>query len=339
MKDILDTFEPEIARAFAEAVERITDDVRLDLLQTAIRDGNVQQILNLVPVTGEQVEPLRIALQNTYAAAGNYTVSNLRKRARKAGLASAVGFFDSGSPHAVQWLQDLSSRLVVEIGNDTRSNLQSLIARSTQLGHGPRRTALDIVGRLNNSTRKREGGIVGLTRQQYQWSVNAEDELNDPTRMNDYLKRDLRDRRFDPTVRRAIRDDKPIPQGKIAAMTSRYRARTLMYRGQNIARTEVTAAASTAQQHGVDKIIRDGVVDSQDVKRIWDAANDAFVRNSHAFMDGQVRGPGEPFVDGEGLLLQYPGDRGAPARTTINCRCFLRLDVDFVASAKRRGDF
>ena len=51
------------------------------------------------------------------------------------------------------------------------------------------------------------------------------------------------------------------------------------------------------------------------------------VRPWHLDMDGQKQPPGEPFTDGLGNSLMYPGDLLAPPETRINCRCTLGFEV------------
>jgi len=38
-------------------------------------------------------------------------------------------------------------------------------------------------------------------------------------------------------------------------------------------------------------------------------------------MDGQEVGLEEPFTDGDGNRLMFPGDPNAPPATTVSCRC------------------
>jgi uncharacterized protein with gpF-like domain len=63
----------------------------------------------------------------------------------------------------------------------------------------------------------------------------------------------------------------------------------------------------------------------------WRTAEDDRVRDAHVVMDGQTVAMGDFFIDGDGNLLEYPGDFRAPPETTINCRCWREPVVDFFA--------
>lgn len=68
--------------------------------------------------------------------------------------------------------------------------------------------------------------------------------------------------------------------------------------------------------------------------RMWNSPfGDDRVREPHRDADGQLRLLDEAFTVG-GVAMQYPGDPSAPADTTINCRCHLRLSsADRTAAA------
>ena len=77
------------------------------------------------------------------------------------------------------------------------------------------------------------------------------------------------------------------------------------------ARTMVTGAENKGRQNRYDEYEKEGLV----INKVWIATPDGHTRNWHLSMDGQEVRYNEPFEDGLGNLLQYPGDPGAPANT------------------------
>ena len=62
---------------------------------------------------------------------------------------------------------------------------------------------------------------------------------------------DLRDHRFDATIRRAQREVVPLSQDRIEKMLGRYRERFIKYRAEVIARTESSAGGPRRESRGV----------------------------------------------------------------------------------------
>jgi len=237
--------------------------------------------------------------------------------------------FNVRNPAAERWLADRSGRMISDIVSDQLTMIRNFLRVGMERGNNPRTVALDLVGRINPATGRRENGVIGLTDSQAQWVRNYEDELRSESPL-DALQRQLRDKRFDSIVKRAAESGEAIADSDIDAMVTSYTNRALRYRAENIARTEAMAALHEGQQQALAQAL-DAGIDPAAVGGIWRTAQDDRVRDSHEAMDGQRQPYGQPFISGDGNFLRYPGDPLAPAEETINCRCWLEPDIDFLA--------
>ena len=221
--------------------------------------------------------------------------------------------FALGNPLAEQLARELGSTLIRQITDETRQQARQVIADGIAQGVNPRTTALNLVGVTDRATGSRVGGIVGLTSQQLGWAAQAADELSGEPPSAAYLERQARDRRFDSTVRRAIREGRAIPEAQRAMMIRRYRARLLKLRGETIARTESIAALNGGRYEATRQMVERGLATPDRIVLTWSDSRDARVRDLHRMMNGQQRRFGEPFVSPTGALLRYPGDVGLGA--------------------------
>ncbi len=139
------------------------------------------------------------------------------------------------------------------------------------------------------------------------------------------LTRTLRDRRFDGTIRRAIRDGKQLKAEQIQRMVERYRLRLLKARALRIARTESTMGSNAANDFLWQQAIGEGRVDASRVVRRWVTRGDANVREAHRSTPGlnpNGRRMGEAFNTPLGPMMR-PGDPAGSAANRVNCRCRL----------------
>lgn len=95
-------------------------------------------------------------------------------------------------------------------------------------------------------------------------------------------------------------------------------------RAEVIARTETTRAAG----FGAQEAMQQGNVE----RKQWISSRDAFVRDAHAELDGQIVEADKPFT-WEGNTAMYPGGF-AKAALSINCRC-ISVAIPDEASAAR----
>ena len=322
----IDALEPSIARAFLAAVADMRDGARINALSAAIAAGDLERAAQLAGITPGAWANVTESTRRAYAVGGGFTAGD---------APVALGFkFDMNNPRAERWLRDHSSGFVTRINDDQLDAIRETVNAGTAAGRNPRATALDIVGRVNRTTKRRTGGIVGLSEPQARYVTTARAELlsGDPDLMQNYLTRTRRDHRFDGVVRRAIADGRAVASADVDRLVGRYADRLLQTRGNAIARTEAINAFNEAADESLRQAIDQGHLNPESVVRIWDDVGDIRTRASHRSMDGQERGVNEPFQAPDGSLLMHPGDSslGAPPEQVIQCRCTVRHDVDWI---------
>ena len=165
---------------------------------------------------------------------------------------------------------------------------------------------------------------VGLTQRQVA-SVNnfrrlLTDAREDGLPSRQALNRALRDGRFDRTILRAIREDRPLTNQQVERMVTRYRERYVQYRSEVIARTEAWRAVNQGTEEMYQQAVDAGQIRPEQMTRTWVTARDERVRSSHARLNGEQRGYNETW-QGDNGELRYPGDPLAPASETVQCRC------------------
>lgn len=89
------------------------------------------------------------------------------------------------------------------------------------------------------------------------------------------------------------------------------------------ARTMTTAAENQGRLDRYDDYESKGLI----MQKVWIATGDSRTRDWHLSLDGQEVDKDEPFVDGNGNELQYPGDPDAAPETVWNCRCSMRSHI------------
>ena len=325
---LVNLFVRDIRSAFLAAISDVVDNVTLQRVIDAITAGDVDRAFRELGFSQAAMRPLTAAIERAYEQGGVFTVDNFPKKVTR-----GIFRFDVRNSRAEAWLRDKSSTLVTRLTDDARQNVRTVITQGMEEGRNPRNVALDIVGRVDPVTKKRTGGIVGLAANQEEWVTNTRRDLLE---LNDhYFTRELRDKRFDGIVRKAIADGKPLDSATVEKLVGRYRDKALKYRGDMIARTEALQSLNASEYESIRQAVDAGITREQDVQREWDSAGDSRVRWSHRKMDGQRVGLDEPFVTPSGARMRFPGDTslGAPGKEIIACRCRAKTVVDWLAQA------
>ncbi len=301
---LIDRASPAVRARFLGLVEGSRALVDLEALAVAIETGQVEAAIGIA----DQIGPgLSNSLEAAYAAAGVDLAAILSDRTDQ------IINFNSLSDRAITHNQLTRARLVREITADTQLMLTD--ALTDGLARGLRG---DVIAReLRDS--------IGLTAHQRRIVANYREALRSGS--SNALGRVLRDKRFDPTVRRGLlsagADRVPLTNTQIDRMVQRYEERFIAHRADTIAFTETQRAANAADEELFRQAIEDGVIESDNLSNRWQTAQDEKVRSSHRAMNGQSQPLGTPFRSGDGNSLRFPGDPNAPASDTVRCRCVI----------------
>lgn len=331
---LIDKFIPSIRDAFRAAIADIKDRAILSEVISAIKRGDIEAAFRALGFNDAAMRPITAMIEQAFEAGGVTTASSFPNAMYAEGVGRIVFRFDVRNSRAEAWLRDHSSQLVTRLTDEARTTVRNTLFEGMKDGRNPRSVALDIVGRVDKSTQRRVGGIIGLTEQYERYVSAMRRELQQLD--EHYFSRERRDKRLDKLVRSAIQGGKPLSSDTITRIVGRYADRLLALRGENIARTEALTSLNRSQYEAYKQAIDAGALTESQITKVWDDAGDRRTRHSHREMGLRYAkspiGIDEPFVSERGALLMHPGDRtlGAPGSEIINCRCRVRYDADFL---------
>lgn len=293
--------EATLAEEIAALVATIQSEATLAELAELIQRGDVEGAFRILD---RATRRLGIVWSQQFVLAGEDT-SRFLNRA----LGEIIIDFDLTNSGAVAVMQENQLRLVAEFTAAQRRATREALTAGIEAGANP----------IQQARAFRES--IGLTAHQERAVQNYQRALENLDR--DALRRQLRDRRSDPTVRRAIEEGKPLSGKQVQKLVKRYRERFRAHRARVIARTEALRSTHMGAKAMYDQAIESGQLLPEQLVQIWNTALDERVRSSHAAMHSQERPIGLPFTSGVGNSLRFPGDPSAPGAETIQCRCAL----------------
>jgi len=295
---LIDAADLNIRRTFLELVSEAKGLQSLEEIVDLVNQGRTFEALALIDDVGPG---LNEAITLAYAAAG----ASVAEALRASGELPLIRF-DTLSTRGVSQLQESQARLVRQLTAQQSSALQFALRDGIAQGLRPDQIARSIRGSI---------GLTGLQTQ----AVGNYRRLLTNLDAN-ALRRELRDRRFDGTVSRAIAGGNPLTDQQIERMVGRYEQNLLAHRATVIGNSEALAAVNAGEAEMWRQAVDRGI-NPQTIEQQWHTLVDGRQRDSHGFMDGQIREFGEFFLSGNGISLRHPGDSSAPARETASCRC------------------
>jgi hypothetical protein len=332
---LVQQFEPLIRAAFMEAIDDIRSNIVLRRIVERLERGDINGAIRALNLDEAAFRPLEEAIRQAYTGGGVAAVEQMPALRDPEGHQIVVRF-DTRNIEAETWLRNHSASLVTNIVADQEEGIRVALSEGLAQGQNPTRTALNVVGRVNRATGRREGGIIGLTAQQSGYVDNARRELlsGDPEALRNYLARGRRDKRFDKTVMAAIKAGKPLPVAPVEKIVGRYSDGLLKLRGDVIALNETMTALNESKVEAFRQAIGKGAVSERVLTKTWNDSRDNRVRHTHREMHGQRVAFNDRFVSPSGALLAYPHDPSAPTAETLGCRCWMDVKVNFLAGLK-----
>lgn len=329
LDEALKRYEPRLREAFLAGVSEVTSRAQIGVIVAALERGDVPAAIDALYLDRGAFLAFEQALIEGYGTAGAASIDDLGVLRDQQGVRFHY-FFNLRNWRAEEWLRENAAGMVTRIVQEQRQMIQERMESGLRAGENPRTVALEVAGRINRDTGRREGGIVGLSRPFEEAVSNAKSELREGD-FAAYRQRVARDKRFDTIIAKAEREGRGLTADEVAKVTNRYSDKLLMLRATNIARTEALSATSAAQYEALKQLVETNKVQASQIKRVWDATFDKRTRFDHAVAEGQTVGLDQDFLIG-GKLMRHPHDPRGGAANVINCRCRAVTKIDFLAA-------
>lgn len=328
--ELLHRYGREIADAFMAAIRDLRSGVDVQRVTAAIQAGDIEAAIAAMHIDRAAFAGLEAKIREAYTSGGTLTAQSVP-------AAASIGYrFNPGDPGAERWIREHSARLITGIVDETRELVRGVLLQGRIDGSSPKALIVKLVGRVSRATGQREGGLIGLSRPQAEYLEAARAELAsaDPKGLRNYLTRGRRDRRYDRSVRKALREGTAVPADVATMAGNRYGARLAALRAETIGSTESLAAVRASKQEAWDQLVASGRMAEDDLKKVWIRSSARNKRDSHIAMAGQTVGLKEAFVSPTGARMMHPGDGslGAGASDLVSCQC------DFAVRVKRRAE-
>lgn len=301
--ELLAREDARIAGIFRTLVEQLKGEIDLDELADLLEQGRQEEAFERLQIVAER---LGAEVNVSFVTSGQSTTEFLNA----AGVGRAV--FNQVNTQAVAAMQRKRLELIREFTDEQRRATSLALISGVEAGRNPRGQARDF------------RDSIGLTERQWAAVANYRRALGrvgtDESGQLDALNRALRDKRGDPSIRRAVREARPLDPERIDWLVRRYTERYVKYRSEVIGRTEALGAVHQGNHESYRQAIANGVIKEEDLERTWETRVDGRQRDSHLILNQQKRGFDEPWMTRHGPIL-HPGDPEADAAEIIQCRC------------------
>jgi len=214
IEELLKGSEAKFRRRFVESVQQIEESNTLSQIILLLEAGRTDEALVAAELAAANIA---FTYSDVYVTSGKSTADFISNSLK------ILVNFDQTNEAAVAQMEANQLRIIRNFTEKQRLATKAALLDGIKRGLNPKQTAL--LFKMS----------IGLTETQVGWVLNFQRLLEDLDK--DVFKRLLRDKRFDPTIARAIQNQEPLSQRQIENMVNRYRDRVLTYRAETIART------------------------------------------------------------------------------------------------------
>ncbi len=305
--------EPEIQRVILRALQTIRDSLNDAELARVIASGNLDGLFAEAlsdAALDRAMLPVRDRIRRNLQQGFKFVTADLPKGGKVDGVLAVA--FDHLSPNVIAAIRTLETAVVTSLKQDIRDVVLAHVENGLRDGRAPASVAREI------------RGIIGLTPSGETAARNfrAALESGDVAKALGYQ---LRDKRFDGTIRRLLGPDGTgLTAEKIDTMVSAYQRRFLANNAETVAKTATFDSYKLGQKLAWQDAQDNGVIpNGYVVMRQWvhfDAQPDP--RPEHIAMGKLPPVPAdEPYTNGDA----YAGESDP-----WNCKC---IDRFFLAKA------
>ncbi len=295
IRKLVVTWENHMAREFLRMVGNIQSEFKLDELARLLEQGQIEQAFQAAHAHVVQFADETAVI---FTGTARSTAAFLRDK-------DFAISYNATNQRAVNLMVQNRDLVIKGFTEQQIGATQAALAQGIERGLNP--------GEVARTIRK----SVGLT--EYEVGVINNYERAVRTGSSRALQYELRDKRFDSTMQRAIDEGTFIPEAQVRKMVDRYRQRWINYRARTVARSQALPIVHQANDEMYAQAVEAGLFGADEVVGKW--RNGTRPRNSHRAMSGQERQLGDPFISGAGNFLMYPGDFRAPISDIANCVC------------------
>jgi hypothetical protein len=307
LERLIREFSPLAIRAFLKGLAQLADQINVGELTKAIERHDVEGAAVLAISTGalaSALRELRTAMRSSVIRSAHRYGRDIpgRRLPQPQGGGVLKVEFDVLDKRLVTAVQKFEQDLVEATGKTLQDGVRAVIEDGLRRGINPREIARGL----------RE--FVGVSPNQAEYVANLRAELEG----GDYrqaLTRELRDRRHDKVLRRLAARDEALTPAQIDRMVAAYERRLIGQHAETVARTVAINSAKIGKQAVWQQAVEQGIVNGDDLIRVWLTCLDDRVRPTHEVMHGATIGLDEQWNVPEVGLVDYPG------QYEFNCRC------------------
>ena len=297
--------EPRLAKALQDALQDMRDGVNYSLLLRSIENNDIEGVIAALNIEEASFAPYLAAALVIFMMTGAAAAKVYRVR------------FDPMRDG--EFRADLDAKISAMTAEQI-TKAREYVKQGMSQGKSRREIAQGLAGKMVSG--HRQGGIIGLSGAQQSWVENMRSRLlsGDPAEMRATLKNKDRNKIYDRTIKKAIKEGKAIPEAKVDEIVGKYADKLLAKRAKDIAALEAEQFAAGAREEAVRQALAKAPGSS--ATKTWRHSSIYInARPDHVGMSGTTVPFDANFMMFDGTPMRYAHDPRGGAKHNAHCRC------------------